>query len=91
VKFDASGDRTINNLTLQATDLDKVAGTSGTWPATGIKLDFGDSDDPTRLQLASGPATVAPPETRKGQTHASLDVRRRDGFAVTPGIHGRRW
>jgi hypothetical protein len=59
VKFDASGDRTINNLTLQATDLDKVAGTSGTWPATGIKLDFGDSDDPTRLQLASGPATVA--------------------------------
>ena len=35
-----------------------IVGTSGDWPATGITLGFGDSSDPTRLQLASGPSTV---------------------------------
>ena len=32
---------------------------TGDWPATGITLGFGAASDSTRLQLGSGPATVA--------------------------------
>ncbi len=56
--FDASGDRTSTDLSIPSSTLDGIVGTSGDWPATGVTLGFGDSSDPTRLQLASGPATV---------------------------------
>ena len=36
-----------------------MIGTTGDWPATGITLGFGSAGDPTQLQLANGPATVA--------------------------------
>jgi flagellar basal-body rod modification protein FlgD len=58
ITFDASGDHSSNNLTIPASALDAIAGTTGNWPASGVVLAFGGSDDPTRLQLASGPATV---------------------------------
>jgi Flagellar hook capping protein - N-terminal region len=59
IKFDASGDRAITDVTLSAADLNKVSGTANMWPPNGLKLELGDADDPTRLHLASGPATVA--------------------------------
>jgi len=58
ITFDASGDRTSTDLSIPSSALDGIVGTSGDWPATGITLGFGDSSDPTRLQLASGPSTV---------------------------------
>jgi hypothetical protein len=57
--FDSSGDHTNNNLTIPASGLESIGGTSGSWPAGGITLAFGNTNDPTRLQLSSGPATVA--------------------------------
>jgi flagellar basal-body rod modification protein FlgD len=59
IAFNATGDRTTNDLTIPASALDGVIGTAGDWPATGITLGFGSSADPTRLQLANGPANVA--------------------------------
>jgi len=58
ITFDASGDRTSTDLSIPPGALDNITGTSGDWPTTGLTLGFGDSSDPTRLQLASGPATV---------------------------------
>ena len=58
ITFDSSGDHSSGNLAIPADALDNITGTSGNWPTTGITLDFGDSNDPTRLQLGSGPATV---------------------------------
>jgi flagellar basal-body rod modification protein FlgD len=71
--FDATGDRT-GNLSLPASALDKITGTAGGWPANGITLAFGDKDDPTRLQLADGPATVGVTEQNghDGQTGAGV-------------------
>jgi flagellar basal-body rod modification protein FlgD len=58
ITFDAAGDHT-TNLTIPAGALDQIVGTAGGWPPSGVLLAFGDTNDPTRLQLASGPATVA--------------------------------
>jgi len=58
IAFDASGDHSSNDLTIPSAALDGIVGTSGSWPATGITLAFGAANDPTRLQLQSGPATV---------------------------------
>jgi len=58
VKFDASGDH-INELRIPSAVLEAIGGTKGKWPSRGVALDFGDSSDPTRLQLGSGPASVA--------------------------------
>jgi len=59
VTFNATGDRTTNDVTIPSAALDGVIGTTGDWPATGITLGFGAASDPTRLQLGSGSATVA--------------------------------
>jgi len=59
VTFNAAGDRTTNDVTIPSAALDGVIGTAGDWPATGITLGFGAASDPTRLQLGTGPATVA--------------------------------
>jgi flagellar basal-body rod modification protein FlgD len=59
ITFDATGDHTSSDLTIPASALNGVIGTSGSWPEAGITLGFGSAGDPTRLQLASGPANVA--------------------------------
>jgi flagellar basal-body rod modification protein FlgD len=59
INFDAAGDHTTNNISIPADALDQIAGTTGDWSPGGVLLSFGDSNDPTRLQLASGAATVA--------------------------------
>jgi flagellar basal-body rod modification protein FlgD len=58
VTFNAAGDRAINDVTIPAATLDGAIGTTGDWPAAGITLGFGSANDPTRLQLESGAATV---------------------------------
>jgi flagellar basal-body rod modification protein FlgD len=58
LRFDATGDH-INDLRISVESLDTIGGTSGKWPSRGIQLDFGDTSDPTRLQLADGPATAS--------------------------------
>ena len=70
VSFSANGDRAISDVTIPATALDGIVGTSGDWPPTGITLGFGGASDPTRLQLASGAATVGAVEQNgnDGQT-----------------------
>ena len=79
VTFDASGDRTSIDLSIPASTLDGITGTSGDWPLTGITLGFGDSSDPTRLQLSSGPATVSVAEQNGNDgTNAS---------GVVTGVH----
>jgi flagellar basal-body rod modification protein FlgD len=74
VAFDSSGDRVTTDLTIPASALDGIVGTAGNWPATGINLAFGSAADPTRLQLASGPATVAVAEQdgNDGQTATGI-------------------
>ncbi len=70
IKFDSSGDRATIDLTIPASTLDGITGTAGDWPATGLTLAFGSAADPTRLQLAAGPATVgvAEQDGNDGQT-----------------------
>jgi flagellar basal-body rod modification protein FlgD len=58
LEFDGSGAHTGGDVTIPVTALDGIAGTSGGWAASGIRLTFGDSNDPTRLQLGAGPSTV---------------------------------
>jgi flagellar basal-body rod modification protein FlgD len=74
IKFDASGDRVTTDLTIPASALDGIVGTTGEWPATGLTLAFGAAGDPTRLQLASGPATVGVAEQNgnDGQTATGI-------------------
>jgi hypothetical protein len=79
INFDAAGDHTTNNISIPADALDQIAGTTGDWSPGGVLLSFGDSNDPTRLQLASGAATVAVAE-RNGH-----DANNATG--VVTGIH----
>jgi hypothetical protein len=58
VTFDTSGHAS-NDVTIPSDALDGIVGTEGNWPATGITLGFGSAGDSTRLQTATGPATVA--------------------------------
>jgi len=59
INFDTAGDHTTNNISIPSDALDQIVGTTGNWPPGGVLLSFGDSNDPTRLQLGSGAATVA--------------------------------
>ena len=74
VAFNATGDRTINDVTIPETTLNGVIGTAGDWPSAGITLGFGSAGDPTRLQLSSGSATVGVAEQNgnDGQTATGL-------------------
>jgi hypothetical protein len=58
LEFDASGAHTSGDVTIPVSALDGIAGTTGGWPISGVTLTFGDANDPTRLQLGSGPSTV---------------------------------
>jgi flagellar basal-body rod modification protein FlgD len=79
VTFNASGDRTTNDVTIPAAALDGVIGTAGDWPATGITLGFGSASDPTHLQLTNGPATVDAAE-QNGNDGQS-------GTGIVTGVH----
>jgi len=57
--FGASGEYPSNDLTISASALDGSGTATGDWPPAGITLGFGSTGDATRLQIASGPATVA--------------------------------
>src|SRR6185369_11749156 len=59
VTFDLNGALTSGNVTVTNTQLDGIAGTTGTWNAAGITLDFGTSTDPDRLSGAGGLNTAA--------------------------------
>lgn len=59
VDFDLTGELTSGNITMTSAQLDAIAGTSGTWDAAGITLNFGTSSDPDRLTGASGINSVA--------------------------------
>ena len=72
--FDSAGDHTNNNLSLPSSALDAIAGTTGGWPAGGITLAFGNTNDPTRLQLSSGPATVAVAEQNGNDGNTATGV-----------------
>jgi hypothetical protein len=74
ISFDSTGDRTSSDLTLPAGALDAITGTTGGWPAAGVALAFGGTNDPTRLAIASGPAsvTVAEQNGNDGNTAAGV-------------------
>src|SRR5262249_53153414 len=58
ITFDSTGDRTSSDLSIPSMALDGIAGTTGGWPSAGVTLAFGGNNDPTRLAVASGPASV---------------------------------
>ncbi len=59
VTFDLNGALTSGNVTVTQAQLNAIAGTSGTWKAGGITLNFGVATDPDRLSGAGGLNTAA--------------------------------
>ncbi len=59
VTFDLNGALTSGNVTVTSTQLDGIAGTTGTWNPAGITLNFGTATDPDRLSGAGGLNTAA--------------------------------
>jgi flagellar hook protein FlgE len=59
VTFDLNGALTSGNITVTKAQLNTIAGTSGTWGAGGVTLDFGTATDPDRLSGAGGLNTAA--------------------------------
>jgi flagellar basal-body rod modification protein FlgD len=59
ITFDGVGERTSSDVSIPAAGLDLLAGTTGTWPAAGITLQFGTATDPNRLHVGEGVANVA--------------------------------
>ena len=54
VTFNLTGALTTGNITVTQANLNSIAGTSGTWNASGITLDFGSATDPDRLTGSAG-------------------------------------
>jgi len=59
VTFDLNGALTSTAPTVTQAQLNTIAGTSGTWKASGMALDFGTATDPDRLSGAGGLNTAA--------------------------------
>jgi flagellar hook protein FlgE len=59
VTFDLNGKLTSTPPTVTQAQLNAIAGTSGTWAAGGMKLDFGTATDPDRLSGSGGLNTAA--------------------------------
>ena len=66
VTFDATGQRTSPDVTLSATDLDQVNGSSGTWPPAGITIAMGTANDSNRVSMSAGPSNMAVLEQNGG-------------------------
>jgi flagellar basal-body rod modification protein FlgD len=59
ITFDATGQRTSADVVLSESALDKVSGTTGTWPATGVTIDMGSANEPNRIAMGAGASNVA--------------------------------
>ena len=59
VTFDLNGALTSTPPTVTQAQLNTIAGTSGTWKASGVSLDFGTATDPDRLSGSGGLNTAA--------------------------------
>jgi len=59
VTFDLNGVLTSGNVTATQAQLNTIAGTSGTWDAGGLTLDFGTATDADRLSGAGGLNTAS--------------------------------
>lgn len=59
VDFDLTGALTSGNITVTSAQLDAIAGTTGTWDAGGITINFGTVSDPDRLTGAASTNSVA--------------------------------
>jgi flagellar hook protein FlgE len=59
VTFDLNGALTSTSPTVTQAQLNTIAGTSGTWAAGGMTLDFGAATDPDRLSGSGGLNTAA--------------------------------
>jgi hypothetical protein len=66
VTFDATGERTSTDVTLNASDLDELPGTPGTWPAAGLTIAMGSQTDTNRLEMGSGASSLAVLEQNGG-------------------------
>jgi flagellar hook protein FlgE len=54
VEFDLNGELTSGTVNITQAELNAITGTTGTWDAAGIDLDFGSGTDPDRLTGAAG-------------------------------------
>lgn len=59
ITFNDSGERTSGDLSLSASNLNALDGTSGTWPDAGITLHFGDASDSHRVESDPGTSTIS--------------------------------
>jgi flagellar basal-body rod modification protein FlgD len=74
VTFDATGQRTSADVTLNLADLDNLNGTSGTWPPAGVTVTMGSPNDPNRVEMGAGTSKMAMLEQNggDGQTLAGV-------------------
>ena len=74
VTFDATGQRTSTDVTLNLSDLDNLDGTSGTWPPAGVTIAMGSPNDPNRVEMGAGTSKMAMLEQNggDGQTLAGV-------------------
>jgi len=66
VTFDATGQRTSTDFTLDRGDLDDLDGTTGTWPAAGVTVQMGSPNDPNRIEVGAGTSKIAVLEQNGG-------------------------
>jgi flagellar basal-body rod modification protein FlgD len=64
--FDATGERTSPDITLTASDLDGLPGTTGTWPPSGMTIAMGSATDANRLEMGTGASSLAVLEQNGG-------------------------
>lgn len=74
ITFDATGERTSADVTLKASDLDQLAGTPGTWPATGVTIVMGSPTDTNRIEMGTGASSVAVLEQNGGDGRSLTGV-----------------
>jgi len=90
VTFNASGALTTGNVTVTQAELNAIAGTSGTWGAGGIALNFGTATDPDRLTGAAqlnSVGALSQDGSGIGSLRRAPDRRRGPGRPRQP----RRW
>jgi flagellar basal-body rod modification protein FlgD len=74
VTFDATGQRTSADITLAASDLDTVTGTTGTWPPAGMTINLGAANDPNRLEMGAGASNAAVLQQDGGDGHTLTGI-----------------
>ena len=66
ITFDATGERTSPDITLASSSLDNLPNTSGTWPAAGVTIKMGSSDDANHIEMGAGTSRLAAFEQNGG-------------------------